>query len=53
MSWKPWMTWVFFAVFCAVLAFLLTPNWPARVVTFVILSVPIALWARHQIRKNG
>jgi hypothetical protein len=42
-----------FFVGCAVLALTLQGEWPQRIILFMVMTVPITLWARSKMRKQS
>lgn len=53
MTWKPWMTWSVCLPVWAVMAYLSSDHWVARVTVFIVLVSSILLWLRRQLRKNA
>ncbi|WP_239806104.1 hypothetical protein [Croceicoccus hydrothermalis] len=48
---KPWMSWTLFFFATALIAFFSGEQWNTRIIVFVILAVPIAIWAVQQLMK--
>ncbi len=46
---KPWISWVLFFVVSAVLFYVLAKGWPSRVFLFLLMSIPVMIWA---VRKS-
>lgn len=46
-AWSLWLGW------CAFLAWKFADGLGATVITFLVLTVPVALWARHRIKKQN
>lgn len=50
---RPWIAWPLWLGWCAFLAWKFADGIGATVITFLVLTVPIALWTRHQTRKQN
>lgn len=48
---KPWMSWTLFFFATALIAFFSGEQWNTRIIVFLILAVPIVIWAVRQIMK--
>jgi len=45
------MSWLAFVIGTLATNFVLSGNWPARVITFLLLAAPDALWANRRIGR--
>ena len=48
---KPWMSWTLFFFAAALIAFFSGEQWNTRFIVFLILTIPIVIWAVRQIKK--
>ncbi|WP_231466483.1 hypothetical protein [Novosphingobium sp. CECT 9465] len=48
---KPWMSWTLFFFAAALIAFFSGEQWNTRLIVFLILTIPIVIWAVRQIKK--
>jgi hypothetical protein len=49
---SPWIVWPLWIGWCAFLSWKFADGLGATVVTFLVLTVPVALWARHRMKKQ-
>ncbi len=48
----PWLVWPVWFLWCGFISWRFTQSAGAAVITFLVLTVPVVLWVRWQIKKR-